>query len=109
MSDHGESIDVALQICFGILGVVGVLAAIAGISYETSLGAFIYRRLRSSPDQRMSAACSTYRYWLTDDRLRRRIGTPVGRSFSTLHATSHMASNYSRGHEVTPAKEREDV
>ena len=42
--------DTALQICFGILGFIGVLAAIAGISYETSLGAFVYRRwLESRP------------------------------------------------------------
>jgi len=40
-----DSIDTALQVCFGILGFIGVLAAIASISYEESLGAFVFQRL----------------------------------------------------------------
>lgn len=48
MPSSADSIDTVLQICFGVLGVVGVLAAIASISYETSVGAYVYRRLRDS-------------------------------------------------------------
>ena len=45
MSSSTDSVDAALQVCFGVLGLVGVLVAIASIS-ETSLGASVYRRLR---------------------------------------------------------------
>lgn len=49
MPKSADSTGTALQICFGVLGIIGVVAAIASISYETSLGALVYRRLRGIP------------------------------------------------------------
>ena len=50
MSGTSEGpISVALQILFGVAGILGVAVALFGLHYRDSLGLVLYRRLRSRP------------------------------------------------------------
>jgi hypothetical protein len=46
MSDDNESIKLALQITFGIFGVLGTLMTLASIHHRDSIGCVMVRRLR---------------------------------------------------------------
>jgi hypothetical protein len=46
MSDTKQSTNIALQLCFGIVGLIGVLVTLAGLHYTDSLGCVLCRRWR---------------------------------------------------------------
>lgn len=56
MADSKSSAELALQICFGAFGILGVFIALAGIHYRDSVGCVFFRRRKRPRSQGMSSA-----------------------------------------------------
>jgi hypothetical protein len=52
-----DSTNAALQVCFGVIGIVGVVITLAGLHYTDSLGCILCKRMR----RKNKASGETYR------------------------------------------------
>lgn len=53
MASSSSNTEIALQICFGVFGIVGIVVALAGLHYRDSLCCVVFQRRRKNP----TAAC----------------------------------------------------
>ena len=49
MASPSSNTEIALQLCFGIFSVVGIIVALAGLHYRDSLCCVVFHRRRKNP------------------------------------------------------------
>ena len=81
MSSSSSKAEIALQICFGLFSIIGIVVAIAGIHHRDSLASILLRNKRSGSSSSCMGQLWLNKTWLTqlvDHNLPSRVVTPSG-------------------------------